>query len=209
MKFSKYISSIIKLLSIIIRIQFKKIFRLNQTDYRRWTNINNLNGTWEYREPILATMINPNSTVLEFGAGLIRLPEYLPENCTYIPSDIVKRRPEVLICDLNNPNIPFLPKVDVAVFSGVLEYIENVPRIINHLSNKCNAMVISYVVTQNSKKKLKELLLRRSMGWVNDYTEEEIIALFQDKGFVCVKKIFWNNQIICQFLNTKSSGTFG
>jgi hypothetical protein len=173
-------------------------FNRNQTDYQRWSNINKLSCGWESRNPVIASMIEPNSKILEFGAGTMTLPKYLPENCTYIPSDIIERVPGMLVCDLNASNIPPLPKVDVVAFSGVLEYIEDVPRIINHLQNNCSIVVASYAI--RTTKTPKEIKQRRAAGWINDYTDEEFIRIFRDCGFICIKKTTWITQIICKFI---------
>jgi hypothetical protein len=150
-------------------------------------------------------MIEPNSKILEFGAGTMTLPKYLPENCSYIPSDIIERVPGMLVCDLNAKNIPPLPKVDVVAFSGVLEYINDVPRILNYLQNICNTIVASYAICPI--KKPKEIELRRAAGWINDYTEEEFLRIFRYSWFVCVKKTTWDNQIVCKFVRTSPSHT--
>jgi hypothetical protein len=182
------------------RIYLNKNFNLNQTDFRRWSDINKLSCGWESRNPVIASMIEPNSKILEFGAGTMTLPKYLPENCTYIPSDIFERVPGILVCDLNAGDIPLLPKVDVVAFSGVLEYINDVQRIINHLQGICNTIVASYAIC--TMKKPEEIKLRRSAGWINDYTEEEFLKIFRNSGFVCVKKTTWTNQIVCKFIKT-------
>jgi len=187
------ITSIIRRFNIFLN----KCFNLKQTDYHRWSNNHNLSCGWESRNPVIASMIEPNSKILEFGAGTMTLPKYLPENCTYIPSDIIERIPGMFICDLNAKNLPAIPDVGIVVFSGVLEYLEDMPRIINYLQKFCHTIVASYeiCITKNPR----EIRSRRAAGWINDYTEEEFMKIFQYEGFVCIKKTTWNNQIICKF----------
>ena len=75
--------------------KFKKALNLDVTDFQRWSNTENLSANWESRAKAAASLISPNSKVLEFGAGAMKLPKYLPENCIYVPSDIVKRTPNI------------------------------------------------------------------------------------------------------------------
>lgn len=77
---------------------------------------------------MIARYIDPGSRVLDLGAGSSALRGVLPEKCEYQPCDIVGG-PEVLRCDLNRGLWPQVTKIyDVAVVSGVLEYIRNESR---------------------------------------------------------------------------------
>ena len=183
----------------------KKYLNPNYTDFRRWSNINNFLNEWVPRNIVIASMIAPHSKILEFGAGTMTLPKYLPEDSTYIPSDIIERIPGMLVCDLNAVEIPSLPIVDVAVFSGVLEYINDIPRIISHLSNICTYILTSY--TPITKKTPLYILRRRASGWVNDYTEEEFLTIFRNSGFVFMKSMTHNQEIVCKFQNHHTTKT--
>jgi len=142
-------------------------------------------------------MIVPNSKVLEFGAGHMALTKYLPKNCTYIPSDVVKRSPDTVICDLNAPKLPTLPVVDVVVLTGVFEYVNDIPRLISVFNSICHTVIASYAAAK--KKGFGDICLRRSAGWVNDYTEEEFVTIFQNRGFILLERTMWREQIVCRF----------
>jgi len=151
-----------------------------KSDYKRWGNQENLSPDWDVRTRQIATLIEPGSSVIEFGAGRLILRNFLPENCSYTPSDIVDRGSNTIVCDLNAQNLPEFQKYDVAVFSGVLEYINDVPRLVSHLSNFVNVIITSYATAEVNKKK------RGVLGWVNNYTSTEFIEIFEKRGFQCI-----------------------
>jgi phospholipid N-methyltransferase len=101
----------------------------------RWKSSGSLMPEWNERTKLMASMVAPNSSVLEFGSGDERLKEWLPEGCTYQPSDMLARSEQTLVCDLNQdfPNLEGR-HFDVIVFSGVLEYIHDIPRLLKGLT---------------------------------------------------------------------------
>src|SRR5262245_3702226 len=88
------------------------------TDYQRWRQVSRLDADWSQRLTVVASLIAPNSRVLEFGAGRQILRALLPSTCTYVPSDLVSRSEDTFICDLNAASLPKFPEHDTAVFSG-------------------------------------------------------------------------------------------
>jgi hypothetical protein len=166
----------------------------NKSDYKTWGNENNLKLDWAHRTQVMAQLIPNHSKVIEFGAGRMFLKDYLPLNCSYVPSDLVKRSPETIICDLNSLELPTFSFYDIAFFSGVIEYINNVPKVIKHLSPSINSVIVSYATYDLTPK------YRRVNGWVNDYTLIQFINLFAAHGFVCQSQIVWKQQIIFYFV---------
>jgi hypothetical protein len=150
-----------------------------KSDYRRWGDYHSLSPDWDPRTEQIARLIRPGASVLEFGAGRMVLKKYLAAGCTYTPSDLVARADGMIVCDLNAPELPvFLPH-DVAVFSGVLEYINDVQSVISHIGQFVETIIASYVVREY----ISQRLTRRSMGWVNSFTSEEIEEIFSRAGF--------------------------
>lgn len=154
-------------------------------------------SAWDSRTVLLAGLIAPNSSVLEFGAGRMALRHYLPEGCSYTPSDLFEREPGILCYDLNAPQLPPLPDFDVAVFGGVLEYVHDIPRVLTHLHAQCEYVVASYAVA--GSKRLRSRLERRRHGWVNDYSAEEFVGMFLHAGFYPRAERRWNGQMLYQF----------
>src|SRR5262249_34942190 len=109
---------------------------LKKTDRRRWMDPRSLHARWEPRTKIVAALVPDNSRVIEFGAGNRILERYLDPSCTYVPSDMVDRGPGTIVCDLNQRPLPDLGQnvYDVAVLIGVLEYLRDVPSVLDWLT---------------------------------------------------------------------------
>src|SRR6201993_4161076 len=107
-----------------------------RTDRRRWADPRNLYASWESRNEQLAALVPNNSRVIEFGAGKRILERYLDPSCTYTPSDMIDRGPGTIVCDLNERPLPDLgaDTYDIAVFIGVLEYLRDVPAVLDWLA---------------------------------------------------------------------------
>lgn len=164
-----------------------------QSDFQRWGAMDSLSQSWDSRTRQMAALIEPGSSVIEFGAGRLVLKDALNDSCTYTPSDIVDRGDGTIVCDLNGEILPQFQSYDIAVFSGVLEYVNDVPRLISHLSNHVNVILASYAITEKNKKN------RLSGGWVNDYSLKQFIDIFEKSGFYCVHSEDWRSQVIFKF----------
>lgn len=167
-----------------------KLKENKKSDYRRWKNSKELLEAWNERTSILATMVKSKTILIEFGAGNMSLKKMLPEGCSYTPSDIYARTPEILVCDLNE-NIPFdLTKYDTAVFSGVLEYVYDVDKVFRQLSNSIDNIVLSYACSDISKAN------RLKSGWLSDYSKLELEVIFEKYDYQIVEYKEWRNQSI-------------
>jgi hypothetical protein len=180
-----------KALKKSLRTSVRKI--TGGSDYQRWSNEKQLSPNWNARTERIATLIEPGASVIEFGAGRMVLKRLLPENCAYTPSDLVDRGNGTIVCDLNSYALPPFPPHDVAVLSGVLDYVNNVPRLVSHLSNYAGVVIASYAVTEFHKKN------RRRHGWVNDFSSADILQIFESAGFSCDYSEVWRRQIIYRF----------
>lgn len=165
----------------------------DRSDLGRWKNPESLSAKWDSRTARMGALVAAGDSVLEFGAGRMVLRNHIPQSCSYTPSDIVDRGPGTVVCDLNGPLPCFAPH-DVAVFSGVLEYVNNVPRLIEHLAGAVNAVVASYAIVESNQDD------RRSHGWVNDFTSEQLLQIFARAGFSCDHEETWNTQKIFRFV---------
>ena len=173
--------------------------RMSISDISRWRQDNSLHPSWEDRVEVMVSRIEPGSRILDIGAGAQSMRRHLPANCDYLPLDVVGRTPDTIVCDLNKGSLPSL-RVDWAVASGVLEYLVNVPRFLNELTSVSRQAVISYVVPQSGD----SIFGRRAMGWVNDFTQEEIEGKFLGCGFVIDDYKRWGGQMI-YWLTVKSA----
>lgn len=165
-----------------------------QSDYQRWGVMDGLAKSWDSRTMQIAKLIEPGASVIEFGAGRLVLKAELHESCAYTPSDLVDRGVGTIICDLNSETLPQFQSYDIAVFSGVLEYVNDVPRLISHLANYVNVILASYAITEKNRNN------RRSGGWVNDYSLKQFVDVFAESGFDCVHTEEWHSQVIFKFV---------
>jgi len=168
--------------------------RQNKSDVDRWKQKKWLFDDWNERTKIMAQHIDPNSNVLEFGAAKLALKQFLPEDVIYTPSDIVDRGEGTLVCDLNQETPDVKPQ-DVIFFSGVLEYIYDVPNLIENLSGKTSRFIISYgTFDEFSSEKHRKI-----NGWVNAYTNKEILDIFINNNFKLTETATWRKQSIYVF----------
>lgn len=168
------------------------------SDYLRWGSKASLFQSWDSRTQQIAALIKPGASVIEFGAGRLVLKTFLPENCSYTPSDLVDRGYGTIVCDLNSKTLPQFQTFDIAVFSGVLEYVNDIPRLIFHLSRCVNVIIASYAVMEENKSN------RRGQGWVNDYNSVQFINIFENVGFRCDYTEKWQSQVIYRFTKIKN-----
>jgi hypothetical protein len=182
------------------RTQFL-LFLRNGTDVKRWRQHSNLDPDWDSRTQLLASFVPAGASVLEFGAGRMVLKRHLPVGCRYTPSDLVDRGSGTVVIDLNAPLLPrFIPH-DVAVFSGVLEYVHDVPRLISALAGTSRIIIASYVTSESVSNRIQ----RRSNGWVNTYSTVEFEEIFTANGFAVRQTTTWQNQNLWMFERPKPS----
>ncbi len=162
------------------------------TDYARWSHNDSLQPNWDERTILMARYIEPGAYVVEFGAGAQAIRAVLPAGCHYLPSDLVARTPDTLVCDLNSchPDLPERP--DVAVFSGVLEYINDVPGLFDWLLTRFNCVIFSYATLEHTP----SLITRRNNGWVNDYAQDQIARIVARAGFQGGTVERWRGHVI-------------
>ena len=182
---------------LVVKTVFRKF--ADKSDYERWSDPESLSPSWNPRTENIAFLIPSGSSVLEFGAGNMSLKNYLPADCKYTGSDLVDRGPGTIVCDLNGPKLPLFSPNDFAVFSGVLEYVNDVPRLIAHLSDVAEVIIASYVTIECVSSKIA----RRSVGWVNDFSSEELEATFSRSGFSLDFRETWQEQTIYRFVHER------
>jgi hypothetical protein len=172
---------------------------LRRADRDRWIEAENFCPEWDERAKIIAGLIPNGSRVIEFGAGLSKLQSHLDPSCFYVASDLIRRRPDTLLVDLEERPLPGLADehFDVAVFAGVLEYVSEVPGVVSWIGQYVTACVSSYECapkTDGIYSHVKRTWDRAALGWVNSFTEEELKSIFTRAGFVCATQTLWNTQ---------------
>lgn len=118
---------------------------------------------WLWRTRIVAGMIPKGSRIIEFGAGERRLKDFLPEGCSYTGYDIEE-------FDLESEEWPILPEYDIAVFCGVLEWLDNPIAAIKKA--KASIIIFTYNVFFRHINGIKE---REEAGWKNHFSELDLL----------------------------------
>jgi len=163
------------------------------TDGVRWAEVQNLCPGWDERTIFIAGMIPAGVSVVEFGAGRLVLPAHLKPGCSYQPVDLVARSAETIAFDLNVHPYPQLPRCyDHAVFSGVLEYVRDLPRLMRWLPQIADNVVFSYAVADH----LCDPVTRRRNGWVNNLSDAEVRQLLCESGMKLLSQSRWREQNI-------------
>ena len=170
---------------------------LGTADISRWRNAEAFGDDWKERTLLIARLVPKGTRVIEFGAGKRNLESHLHPSCTYIPSDLVSRGPGTLVLDLNArpwPNLREL-KLDVAVFAGVMEYISAPRAFLAWLSQQVSMCIASYECARSRARtfgRVRETIQRTGAGWVNTFTEGELIEMFRAAGFTLTDTRDWH-----------------
>jgi len=154
------------------------------TDLSRWSDPASLHDSWRPRSMRAAHFVPQGATLLDIGCGKMMIENHLPEACRYIPVDIVARDERTLVCDLNKQEYPPLNGVTHISILGVLEYLNDPKAFWDWLSQSHARIILSYVTFVPAFPAHR----RRTMGWINDFTHDEIIALAQKAGFQLVSE---------------------
>ncbi|MFG1930768.1 class I SAM-dependent methyltransferase [Mycobacterium sp. NPDC048908] len=175
-----------------------------KTDYDRWADPRSIYASWESRTEMAAALVPNHSRVIEFGAATRVLERFLDPSCTYTASDLVDRGPGTIVCDLNERPLPELgaDSYDVAVIMGVLEYVRDVPSVLDWLTNHFPLCVLSYACTRTTGNRLRsrlETIGRLNHGWMNSYCADELRTLFDERGFVLQRDEPWKDQRVFVF----------
>jgi hypothetical protein len=102
----------------------------------------------------------------------------------------------MMVIDLNRRPLPPLSGTQTwaAVFAGVLEYVSDVPGVLEWIAQHFKVCIASYECADPKPGLLgwlREIVERTGNGWVNHYTEAELKALFASVGFQLIERATW------------------
>ncbi len=174
------------------RLRTKRIRKQRASDMERWSKKTVLHENWNERTLKLFSFIKECKSLIEFGAGNGILGNYLSDHdIKYQPVDVIKRSPEFLVCDLNvNPIQISIEGYDVALFSGVLEYVYDIDLLMKQLSTSINQVVLSYACRDTSNQD------RFINGWLSDFSSQELEKIFSHYNYKIVNKEYWKDQML-------------
>lgn len=117
--------------------------------------------------------------------------------------DIKQWDQDTKILNLNDQSSE-LPLTNIAVFAGVLEYLDDVEQVLSKCIKKSDYILLSYAFLPSFTKKLiflsersflKEINFRSARnGWRNHYTNEELINMCTKIGVISAVNIWENKQ---------------
>jgi len=171
-----------------------------RSNSQRWENPENFSHHWSSRSKLIASLIPEKSSVIEFGVGLFPIFEKGKAShiLKYTQTDFVPRPNLTFLYDLNKIELDEFDPHDIAVFSGVLEYVHDLPSKIEFISSRVKSIITSYCTLE------KYPTDRELRGWVNSYTSTEFIQIFKDSNFRLSSLEIWKNQTIYVFLKENS-----
>jgi hypothetical protein len=167
------------------------------SDISRWREPASYYPDWAARTVALAAFVRAGERVFEFGSGRSALPSALPPECMYTGSDLVPLAPGVIYFDLNAITLPPIVGYDVALFSGVLEYVHDLRRVIEFTVSNFKVVICSYAVMRDESP--QEIAKRRYSGWFNDATEHGLVSMFVAAGFTLTGQDLWGAQALFRF----------
>ncbi|HEY3947980.1 hypothetical protein [Phenylobacterium sp.] len=156
----------------------KAVIDKGETDRARWTDPAQLDPAWDGRAALAAQHIPRGATVLDLGCGAMALERVLPEGCRYIPCDLAQRDERTIVCDFNAGEFPAGVAADLVTVLGVVEYLYDAPAFLKRLRGLGRTVVMSYCVAGG-----RGPADRRALGWVNDFTQDQLIGLLSAAGF--------------------------
>lgn len=158
----------------------KKCVESGVTDVERWSNPAALEAAWEARSVVAAQFIPAGTRVLDIGCGAMTLERHLPQGCVYQPCDVVARDARTLVCDLNQGPLPdaALTACDRVTLLGVVEYLNDPAACLSQAARAGKSVLMSYCAADWTAE-----LDRRALGWVNDFTLEQLATLVRRCGF--------------------------
>ena len=148
------------------------------TNVRLWRKVaNGGKPSWDGRNRVIAGFIHPGSSVLDLGCGPQTLKGHLKPGCRYLPSDVIKSSPDVVLCDLNAGIYPAVEtRFDYVVCSGLFEYMRHPKEFLQRIPLLGQKVILSYSPLLPGDSKLQRL--GNEWGWVNHFTTEELETLF-------------------------------
>jgi FkbM family methyltransferase len=148
------------------------------SDGARWADPAELQSGAAERAAVIAPHLPSGVSVLDLGAGALALaPHVLSLGGRYTPADLLRRSADCQAIDLNQSQFP-LGNYDIVVLSCLLEYLHDVPAVLNRCRQAAGKAVVIYPARTS-----EDVSQRRQQGWFNDFNEAELTSPFEQAGW--------------------------
>jgi len=115
---------------------------------------------------------------MDSGAGARRLAAALPPGGKYLPVDLVRFAASGEILYLNQRKFPE-HAVDVVAALELLQYIYNVPALLQRYAAVAPNLIMSYPLATADD----DIKARRPQGWFNDFDKDAMIDMLDAAGW--------------------------
>lgn len=166
-----------------------------KTDIVRWAELSNSkeSPSWKNRNFVVGSFIPEGVSVLDIGAGNQHIRNHIPESCTYQPVDCIAAE-NVIVVDFNNTKastITLPQKYDIAICSGVLEYITDGEEFLKFVVNNSSSFILTYVFADN-----RRIGDDGINGWCSGLTRNQMLALFNKLGIKLIHETAYKKHSI-------------
>lgn len=152
----------------------------------RWETLaTEITDSWAIRAQRAAAFLGDIQSVADVGCGMMLLERYLDDNIRYVPLDVVRRDDRTIVVDLNKETLPSDLGVDYIAGLGLLEYLFDVPRLLQQVANHYEGAVFSY----NAIDHFTDVEERTGHAWVNHYSVDQLDELFLSSGFLIEERV--------------------
>lgn len=157
-----------------------ELARKKSPDRLRWGTSSSYSPDWADRGKVAARFIRDGSRVLEIGTGSGTLRRLIANRCNYTGADLEPVDDNSLVLDVDDEPLP-RGSWDTIVLLEVLEYLHHPTEVLGKIANAASQLVISYsCCVDGGSECVSE---RRSHGWVNSMTEQDIRDALASLGF--------------------------
>lgn len=118
-------------------------------------------------------------SVADYGCGKQYIKRFLTDTCDYYPIDYIDRGGGTFVCDFNKREFPNI-YAELSACVSVLMYIKPAEELLHHICEHTKQWVI---FSFPPLEKLSDIEIRRHEGMFQNFTEFQIIELFEKEGY--------------------------
>lgn len=147
------------------------------TDVGRWAHASSLAAGAEERAALAAPHLAGAGGVLDLGAGLMALQRHLPPETRYVPADLVKRRADTVLVDLNQGDFPEGSFGAVAMLD-VLQFVHDGAGVLARARAAARRLVLIYPLSDG-----QDTEQRVEAGWFNAFSRATLESQLARAGW--------------------------